>query len=244
MAKQNNNRSSTETLWTIAGVLAVFFILGTLYESHMETAPYKDEASENIVSTTPPLHVYDTSTEKVVVKSIYSKKDSLRVASIRSTNDSIRRADEKAEIANLIGQCDFDNFSNIEDLNDLGKKRRSLVNLRDLVDVYRSDSKTLANKFDHLQLRLFPYFRKRMAALYNEAVWIEDGVVKARGRNNEILRLIAADFAANRNIKEVHDAILNNLKTFRFKRVEFLWYEHDDEYTYYKIDSPKDSDPL
>lgn len=100
--------------------------------------------------------------------------------------------------------------------------------------------KQLVNK----QMHNFPIARKLFAEMLRERMWEHNVDVRAFGSGNSTLEYVGGIFANRGNIKETTDTSWDALNKFRFKRVQYKWYKYDDEYTYYKIDSPKDRDLL
>lgn len=178
----------------------------------------------------------DSGTQKATKTITYTHEDSATLKEIKNKNE--------ATIKTLISQCDFSNFEGITNENELGEKYSHFQTLAAMVWSYGQDSKELKHKFDRLQERLFPYFRKKLGEIINEKLWINDGAAKTLGSRNQILRFTSAEFAANRNIQDSYNAIIDVLKKYRFKKVEFLWYQYDDNYTYYNIPSLKDNDSV
>jgi hypothetical protein len=87
--------------------------------------------------------------------------------------------------------------------------------------------------------KAYPYYRKMMVAVSNDALWEKN--IKVRGSGSSIT-FIGGIFANNGNIKAFQTDIQETLQNFRFKRVNYKWYEQADEYTYYTVTSPKDNE--
>jgi hypothetical protein len=66
--------------------------------------------------------------------------------------------------------------------------------------------------------------------------------VNVSGTGDKTIIFTAGIFAANKNIKAAFEEIEDQLREFRFKKACFAWYSGQDDYQYYTIDSPKDSD--
>ncbi|WP_343611074.1 hypothetical protein [Chryseobacterium oranimense] len=75
-----------------------------------------------------------------------------------------------------------------------------------------------------------------------EKLWVNDVDVKILAPNNKTLRFTAGYFASNKNIQETQTTLHEMLVNLRFKQTQYKWYSGDDEFTYYNIESPKDSD--
>ncbi|MFI5264708.1 MAG: hypothetical protein ACHQM6_09355, partial [Candidatus Kapaibacterium sp.] len=62
------------------------------------------------------------------------------------------------------------------------------------------------------------------------------------GSGNTTVTFIHSDFADNKEKAEFQSHVKNVFVALRFKKTIYKWIEHDDEYTYYTIDSPEDGD--
>lgn len=90
-----------------------------------------------------------------------------------------------------------------------------------------------------LQQKHFPKLRKMWADELSDKLWKSDIEVNLRGTT---LEFVGGTFAANANIAAMQEEMSSLLTQFRFKRVNYKWYSGADEYQYYKIDSPNDSE--
>lgn len=166
-------------------------------------------------------------------------QDSLLNATSRA--DSIYRVvQDSIDRAKLIKECNYKFYLIDGSSEDLGAKLTALRNNSN--EIYFKRYKKLYPKIKAIQIKIFPYFRKEFASMANSKLWIADGAASVRGSRDEILRLVSSDFVSHQNIQNSYDAIIGKLEELRFKRVEFLWYKYDDDYTYYKINSPSDVD--
>lgn len=102
----------------------------------------------------------------------------------------------------------------------------------------------LEKKVTARQVKEFPILRKNYAKAAAEKLWENDIYMTTSGSNNSIVNLTGGLFAANKNIAETQKTLLDILSQFRFKEVRYRWYKGADEFTYYKLDTPKDSDPV
>ncbi|GAA5089551.1 hypothetical protein GCM10023210_14530 [Chryseobacterium ginsengisoli] len=103
-------------------------------------------------------------------------------------------------------------------------------------------AKQLENKVSDSQVQNFPKLRAIYYKLMESKLWEHDISVTVGGKRNTILNLTAGYFAANKNIKDTQETLNEMLTSLRFKQINYRWYKGEDEYTYYKIDSPKDSE--
>jgi hypothetical protein len=94
----------------------------------------------------------------------------------------------------------------------------------------------------NLQIKEYPRIRKEYVAISKEKLWINDISVSSSGQNNTTITYTGGIFAANANKQEFIDKLYKALERYRFKKVNFKWYEHDDRYTYYTLNSPADSE--
>lgn len=108
------------------------------------------------------------------------------------------------------------------------------------------DEKELAKKLEakvsNSQLKSFPKLRMVYYNIMQEKLWEHDVDIKIGGKRNTVLNLTAGYFAANNNIKSTQEALHEMLVNLRFKQINYRWYKGDDEYTYYTVESPKDSE--
>ena len=91
-----------------------------------------------------------------------------------------------------------------------------------------------------LQARAFPRIRQLQAKALNEKLWKHDITVEARSAGGSSLLFTGIIFAANRNIQEVMETVVEDALAARFKRLEFRAYKGDD-ITYYDIKPLPDS---
>lgn len=102
----------------------------------------------------------------------------------------------------------------------------------------------LQKKVTARQVKEFPILRKNYAKVAAEKLWESNVYMTTSGANNSIVNLTGGLFASNKNIANTQKTLLEILTQFRFKEIRYRWYKEADEFTYYKIDSPKDSDPV
>jgi len=92
-----------------------------------------------------------------------------------------------------------------------------------------------------IQIDQFPKMRKAYVESIEHDLWRDNTTIKALGRKKDRLRLIGRMFASNRNKEDCQNKIIDAITSLRFKRVDYLWYDGQDEYTYYKVRSLKDN---
>jgi hypothetical protein len=77
-----------------------------------------------------------------------------------------------------------------------------------------------------------------------QKLWRDNITVKCSGKGNSTLTLVGGFFASNANKEDTRNSLYDLLYLLRFKRLNFLWYEYEDPYSYYNISSPKDSEHI
>jgi hypothetical protein len=100
--------------------------------------------------------------------------------------------------------------------------------------------KQLKKKVVALQIREFPILRREYAKFAKGVLWEHDCDVNLGGSKNTTIEFVATAFAANKNIKNSYETLYEQMKMFRFKRVQYKWSKYDDEYTYYTMPTPAD----
>jgi hypothetical protein len=92
------------------------------------------------------------------------------------------------------------------------------------------------------QVRQFPRLRRAWAATADETMWEHNVDVRVLGEGNRTLELVGGVFASNKNIKQIQETLTDALHALRFRRIQYRWYKGADEYTYYTLKTPADSD--
>jgi hypothetical protein len=100
----------------------------------------------------------------------------------------------------------------------------------------------LRRKMSAVQVRELPRMRAAWAKMLGEAMWEHDMTVTAGGTANRTLRLTAAVFASNRNIKQINDTLWEHASLLRFKRLEYRWYKGAEDYQYFTVEGPSDGE--
>lgn len=136
----------------------------------------------------------------------------------------------------------------IENLTDVVAEITILEKWRKLADSALNDgdnavlAKQLKTKIIATQKKEFPKMRQLYAKTLADKLWEHDVYVTTSGQGNTILNLTAAYFAANKNIKEMQGSLLEMATKLRFTETRYRWYKGADEFTYYKIESLKDTE--
>jgi hypothetical protein len=104
----------------------------------------------------------------------------------------------------------------------------------------------LATKFKKelvaFQLKEFPSMRASVSEELRKTLWEEDIDVSVQGKGKTVLNLTSSSFVTNKNIKAAQDVIYAQLYNLRFKEVRYRWYNGADEYQFFKLESPSDSE--
>jgi ribosome-binding protein aMBF1 (putative translation factor) len=104
-------------------------------------------------------------------------------------------------------------------------------------------AKKLKEKVQSLQKSGFPKLRQRYTEIVKGLMW-ENDIDVYSSDGGKVLNLTGGIFASNKNIKQVQETINENMQFFRFKQVRYRWYKGSDEFTYYDVNPPKDTEPV
>lgn len=103
-------------------------------------------------------------------------------------------------------------------------------------------AKKLEKKVISSQIKVLPKLRLIYYKLIKDKLWENDIDVKILNSSNKTLQLTGGIFASNKNIQDTQSMLHEVLSLLRFKQIQYKWYSGDDEFTYYNLDSPKDSE--
>lgn len=157
-------------------------------------------------------------------------------------------SDIKESIATLEKGIDFQPY--YEDDNNI----HSAVGLIDLWasqvgEGLSSDNPTVRQLAEELkslasikQTKEFPNLRKAIFRYIKDKVWENDIDVKLQGSRNDIMFFTGRHFVLNKNIKKFQEEQSESFHKLRFKRIKFQWSKIASEYSYWDLDSPKDSE--
>ncbi|OXA79130.1 hypothetical protein SAMN05444397_102371 [Flavobacterium aquidurense] len=106
----------------------------------------------------------------------------------------------------------------------------------------RTLGKELENKVKNIQIKEFPILRKAYQKAIYQKLWEENIETEVIGKKYKTIQFTGGYFANNGNKAQTQEALSEALKMFRFTKVNYKWYKYDDEYTYYEMDSPNDSE--
>ncbi|MDR6760331.1 hypothetical protein J2Y38_000510 [Flavobacterium sp. 2755] len=109
-------------------------------------------------------------------------------------------------------------------------------------DEVKTLGKELEKKVKNIQIKEFPVLRKAYAKAVYHKLWEQNIETQVLGNKNKTIQFTGGYFANNGNKAQTQQTLQEALKMFRFSKVNYKWYKYDDEYTYYEIDSPNDSE--
>lgn len=92
------------------------------------------------------------------------------------------------------------------------------------------------------QTELLPVLRDAYGPAMRRQLWEADGSAKTFGAGFKTVEFVSAAFVRNANIKQINGQIHENLIMLRFNQVRYKWFSEASEYTYYDLNSPKDSE--
>lgn len=99
----------------------------------------------------------------------------------------------------------------------------------------------LEKKVSSLQSKQFPKMRKAYVGLVDKTMWEYNIDVYSKWSYNWTIEFVWGYFASNKNKLDTYSTLSEMLRLLRFDRANFKWYEYDDEYTYWTIDSLTDT---
>lgn len=92
------------------------------------------------------------------------------------------------------------------------------------------------------QVKEFPILRREYAKFAKSVLWEYDIDFVLSGKRNTTLEFIATAYVSNKSIKDSYETLHEQMKMFRFKRIQYRWSKYADEYTYYTMETPNDSE--
>lgn len=103
-------------------------------------------------------------------------------------------------------------------------------------------SNQLKSQVVKIQTKELPILRKEYVDIVYNKLWEENIKVTSSGRGNTTINMTGGKFFNNKNKSEVQNTISEILSLFRFKQSTYRGYDGQDEYTYYTLETPKDSE--
>lgn len=101
--------------------------------------------------------------------------------------------------------------------------------------------KGIERRLSSLQQRTLPGLRLAFKKQAAQLLWEYDVYVSVSGSNNSNIEFASGMFASNANIKAAQEQLGDILTEMRFKQTRFKWYKGADEFTYYKLETPPDT---
>lgn len=193
-----------------------------------------------------------------IAKAEEARKDSI-VKAEQERKDSIARvAKQKEELSSFLAQLNRE----IESIKtfDGSKYRDEVTSLQIEIALFATWAKLVTEAESHpekeanslggnlksrviiLQKSEFPKMRKAYAEISRGKLWENNIKVSAKGTGYTTLEFIGAVFANNKNKQDFQNALNEMMSLLRFQRINYKWYEYDDNYTYYTMNSNKDGD--
>lgn len=121
-----------------------------------------------------------------------------------------------------------------------GKSSEKFSNIQnDTIQKIGSDIRAALAK---LQKNRLPKLRKAYGEALNNKLWEDDIEVRPGNAGYRTLNLYGGIFTANRNIKDFQAQLQEQLQKLRFSQTRYRWYDGADEFTYYDLTPPKDSE--
>jgi hypothetical protein len=102
--------------------------------------------------------------------------------------------------------------------------------------------KTLKTKVINLQKTEFPRLRKAYGEILKGKLWAENIKVTTKGTGHTTLEFVGGLFASNKNKQDTQQTLSEMLHLLKFKRTNYKWYDYDDEYTYYSMETKADGE--
>lgn len=92
------------------------------------------------------------------------------------------------------------------------------------------------------QTTTLPQIRDLYGSALRRQLWEADGKAKTFGSGYRTVEMINAAFAANRNIKQIHEQMYPTFAKLRFTRSQYKWVDANVDYTYFDIKAPADTE--
>lgn len=112
--------------------------------------------------------------------------------------------------------------------------------LEDLTPEDRRAADAFKVSIQKKQREMLPVLRDAYGPAMRKVLWEADGKARTFGPGYRTIEFTNYLFAANRNIKQIHEEMRATLLLLRFTRVQYKWLDADVEYTYFTLEPPKD----
>lgn len=206
----------------VGSLFLVLFIANLFSKPSSEPTPQK--SINPVVETVPELSQEEK--DSIYTASVYERY--AEIEKVINADKGIKKFGSKEEIdfrllllreyTTKSSSIDFENY---KDLDQKAKK--------------------LQAKVKNLKNQEFPLMRRDFGKIFDEMMWEYDIDVVIKGNRNTTIEVIGGLFAANKNIKFVHEKMRDRFVELKFKRAQYKWYEGDDEYTYYTLEPSPDT---
>ena len=231
-------------LLVIVGGMNSFFASEEAIKTGLDTAKAsiakKDYAAAKSTLASIPADNTDYAEAQSLIKTIDSLSS---VESLEAMKTYI-----STEIASIDAGFDFDKHKTSAAQTVLGA---SVFNLwaSAIVSGQESDDKELQQlaaklkaKVVAIQAREFPELRKAYAQEMAKLLWENNITVTSGGSGHKYINFTGGVFANNKNKQDFNNKYYEELALLRFKQSRYRWYEGEDEYTYWDLNTLKDTD--
>lgn len=200
-------------------VLAGFLFMAFGSDDNKKEEETSIEATDKTISTTEKKQT-DVEIKEQLEREISSIDKGIDFTSYKESIESIQIELVLFQVwANKINEA---KNSNNNDIKELGEK--------------------LETKVKKIQVSEFPKLRKAYGKIVAKKLWVENIEVEVFGNNSKTIQFTGGIFANNKNKQETQETLSEMLNFLRFKKANYKWYEYDDEYTYYDLDSKNDNE--
>ncbi len=240
----------------------------------MSTQEDKGPVSESVVSVKEKKPIYKRLwflllTGFVILVIIVPKKSTDSQGGESVTKDTLQSTESKKEVSQSSGVKDSDyldrvgkeiesikkgiDFSGYKDeISSLqielslfklwGKMVEEGVNSSNQKEV--QSGKKLQSMVSKVQMKEFPRLRKEYGRISRSKLWENNIEVSVSGNGTSIITFTSGIFLSNKNISESYSKLSEILSMFRFKKCQFKGYDSQEGFSYYTLETPKDSEVL
>lgn len=256
----------------IAGVLFILASFGQFFEGSKAAGliflligiicfPAGVSKLEELIKTSiPSVGKYGIVIIGMIAAGALSQTGEKKVAATNATTDPVTTvAEAKSEYAQLSEDLDsalvtfsrkFDNSVYRDGQMSLELELIYFKNYAKLVrdgsiskiDSIEKKAALLKPKLVALQVREFPLMRKAIAEAWSKKLWENDIEVSSVGSGHGTIQFVGGTFAANKNIKDMQETMRESYEKYRFKRAQYKWIPSEEEYTYFKMETPGDGE--
>ena len=157
------------------------------------------------------------------------------------------KLDITAELKKLVADLGKYKYSTSDEpYRNLRKWNETIVTLDAHRDTVTGENAKLLSEAEKLQKGIqkkhFKDARQNCADVLATSLWRENIEVQIKGKNKDVIHFINGIFANNANIEDFQNEVRNTLQYYRFKRIQYSWYDGAD-ITYYDM-SPEGDEVL